>query len=296
MFLTRRRQKTDVGIFLTQSVSTENAFKGEILETCSSLELANEREKHWINYFDTRNSEKGFNLALGGGSQPHPIRRNPWNNPEYRAKQTALLISVTQTPQARANNKAALNTPKSRAKRTAISKALLLARPELSIGIRSVGKTRSHEHQHKLNEARRRQIHRKHSPEYFNKIEEKRKLRTHFACKSHGLVPLDECYHKITRGYIRYECRQCRKALKERWRQANLCHRSRRSMAYSAEESEKVLIPSSCALMSNALGLGSSLLGPTTGVCVGRELVVSRTTAKILAINSVCSHTFSRST
>jgi len=101
-----------------------DAFEHKILETCDSLELANEREKHWVKEFDTINPLFGFNLAHGGSHTPHPIRKNPWINPEYREKQLARPNSF-HTPQARANNKASLNTPESRAKRSALSKTSL---------------------------------------------------------------------------------------------------------------------------------------------------------------------------
>lgn len=44
----------------------EEAFEFEILEECATLELTNEREKHWIAVFDSYNLEKGYNLTQGG--------------------------------------------------------------------------------------------------------------------------------------------------------------------------------------------------------------------------------------
>jgi hypothetical protein len=62
-----------------------SAFSHEVLETCSDLQVANLAEECWIDLFDTRNPEKGFNLMRGGGHTPHPLK-NPWDRPEYRAK------------------------------------------------------------------------------------------------------------------------------------------------------------------------------------------------------------------
>jgi len=62
------------------------AFSHEVLEVCEDLDVANLAEECWIELLDTRNPEKGFNLAKGGAHIPHPIRRNPWDDPGYRSK------------------------------------------------------------------------------------------------------------------------------------------------------------------------------------------------------------------
>ncbi|KKM23993.1 hypothetical protein LCGC14_1609580 [marine sediment metagenome] len=68
----------------------KDAFSHKVLGVCDTLEEANIAEIRWIEHFDTRNPEKGFNLAKGGKHVPHPIRKNPWNNPKYRAKFSKL--------------------------------------------------------------------------------------------------------------------------------------------------------------------------------------------------------------
>jgi len=111
------------------------AFSHEVLEVCNDLEVANLAEECWIELFDTRNPGKGFNLAKGGQHVPHPIRRNPWDDPVYRARAVeaglelakdpiwkAKVTAAISTPEARSRNKAALNTELSRAKRSIISK------------------------------------------------------------------------------------------------------------------------------------------------------------------------------
>jgi hypothetical protein len=76
----------------------KDAFSHEILEVCYDLEVANLAEECWIEFYDTRNPEKGFNLIKGGTYQPHPIRKNPWNNPEYRAKSCIASKRKWQDP------------------------------------------------------------------------------------------------------------------------------------------------------------------------------------------------------
>lgn len=100
------------------------AFSHEVLGVYDSLEEANQIEKEKIEEWDLRNPKKGFNLAPGGQHSPHPIRKNPWNNPEYRAKQTPRLIAMTHTPQAKANHRTAVRTPEYRAKQSEIQKQI----------------------------------------------------------------------------------------------------------------------------------------------------------------------------
>jgi hypothetical protein len=66
----------------------KDAFSHEVLEVCYDLEVANLAEECWIEFYDTRNPEKGFNLAKGGQHVPHLIRKNPWDDPEFRAART----------------------------------------------------------------------------------------------------------------------------------------------------------------------------------------------------------------
>jgi hypothetical protein len=79
------------------------AFSHEVLEYCSTLEVANQAEQSWIEFYDSRNPEKGFNLARGGLHIPHPIKNSPWDRPEFREKRLAFLAKANalQTPQIR---------------------------------------------------------------------------------------------------------------------------------------------------------------------------------------------------
>lgn len=103
-----------------------DAFSHEVLEVCETLEGANAAEIRWIMHFKTRDPLFGFNLAEGGGVNPNAAPHNPWDRPEYRAKQ-AGCISRLQTPEARAKSRAGMNTPQSRAKRSAQRKGVPLS-------------------------------------------------------------------------------------------------------------------------------------------------------------------------
>lgn len=41
-------------------------FKCEMIEECETLQIQNEREIFWIEYYQSRNPDKGYNLAKGG--------------------------------------------------------------------------------------------------------------------------------------------------------------------------------------------------------------------------------------
>jgi len=103
------------------------AFSHEVLEICEDLDVANLAEECWIELLDTRNPEKGFNLAKGGVHVPHRIRKNPWDNPAFRARNISDM-SKCHTPESRAKSKAALNSPEVKAKISAAARAAA-ARP-----------------------------------------------------------------------------------------------------------------------------------------------------------------------
>jgi len=71
------------------------AFSHEILEICNSLETANQAEEAWIEFYDTCDPMKGFNLVKSGGHQPHG-KKNPWDRPEemYRKVEGPLRQSL----------------------------------------------------------------------------------------------------------------------------------------------------------------------------------------------------------
>jgi len=71
----------------------KDAFTHGILEICDTLEAANAAEEKWINHFNTRDPDKGFNLAKGGDHAPHPYN-NPWDRPEFREKMLRVMTKV----------------------------------------------------------------------------------------------------------------------------------------------------------------------------------------------------------
>jgi len=77
------------------------AFTHDVLMTCNDVRLANALEKFFVRRYDTRNPEKGFNLAKGGAHTPHLVK-NPWNRPGYREKRQASLNLAFQNPEYRA--------------------------------------------------------------------------------------------------------------------------------------------------------------------------------------------------
>jgi group I intron endonuclease len=114
----------------------KDAFSHEVLEICDDLDFANEREEYWITRFDTRNPEKGFNLARGGSHTPHP-KKNPWDRPEFREKQLKLLKERWEDPAFRSKManiatqtsknpawRAKVRDPEDRARRSSVSRAL----------------------------------------------------------------------------------------------------------------------------------------------------------------------------
>lgn len=69
----------------------KEAFSHEVLEVCSSLEEANLAEAKWVDHFNSRDPQFGFNLAPGGDHTPHP-KKNPWDDPEFREKMMVTVI------------------------------------------------------------------------------------------------------------------------------------------------------------------------------------------------------------
>lgn len=134
------------------------AFTHEVLAQSRTLEDGNATEEELILQYDTRNPERGFNLAKGGTHIPHLIRKNPWDNPEYREKRLNQIAKLWKDPiyrnKNRSANRIALNTPESKTKRITASKEVQ-SRP--GVKEKNVkwhkGRVRSLEHQAKLNTA-----------------------------------------------------------------------------------------------------------------------------------------------
>lgn len=114
-----------------------DAFDHEVLETCGTLEEANEAEARWIERFGTRDPEKGFNIKKGGDHRPHPIR-NPWDRSEYRRKASVASKRKWEDPGFRAAVTAgvteAWKDPSHRERMSEISREVN-ARPEVKAAI-----------------------------------------------------------------------------------------------------------------------------------------------------------------
>lgn len=172
----------------------KEAFSHEILETHSSLDLANEAEIRFIALFETRNPEKGFNFKRGGDHAPHPIK-NPWDRPGYREKQEARVIKTDQlhTPEARAAVKAAFSTPESKARRSEVMKESH-ARPEVR---QRISRKLTDEEKEHLRQVRTGS---KHSPETLAKlavIKETHEWRERQSAAHRGKVTSEETKAKI---------------------------------------------------------------------------------------------------
>jgi len=228
----------------------KDAFTHGILEICDTLEAADLAEEKWINHFNTRDPQFGFNLAKGGEHKPH-INKNPWNNPEYREKalprsldnfkdylfmsseqKSAEMKKLWQDPEYREKMsvviaKARLGkppSPESIAKSTA-TKKITFARPEI--------KEKMHNATLKMWQ----------NPEYREKVRISNSIaakilwqdpnyrsksisytETHKLCKKHGLIPIADCYrHKHKGRNDSLECKICTNArnMSKYWHRKN---------------------------------------------------------------------------
>jgi len=172
----------------------KDAFSHEILETCNTLEAANLAEEKWIEFYDARNPEKGFNLAKGGKYLPNPERKNPWrdpnyvwNDPEYRRKHGEKMRTIVNDPIVKAKISATLSE--------------VFSRPEWlewreKIRLQQIGKPCSQATRLALSKA----------TSAF-----RREVDGYVSCGKHGLVPFTECYETYVRntGHILYRCKRC---------------------------------------------------------------------------------------
>lgn len=86
-------------------------FSFEIIETCEDNRI-DEREIHWISYYDSMNSDRGYNLTPGGDgwsiNHNEPLRKEKnkrtaramnrvtWANPEFRNRKIDALVTQTK--------------------------------------------------------------------------------------------------------------------------------------------------------------------------------------------------------
>lgn len=182
----------------------KDAFSHEVLAMSWTLEGANATEEWLIDFYGTRNPEKGFNLAKGGQHVPHPIRRNPWNRPGFREKITTLSMNAVRTPEARSRCQEALNSPEVRARWSAASKAMWDRpghREMMAVSSRSNPAIRASQLQ---------------QAEGARAV---REMKTHVECPEHGSIPIANCYaRRSTKGWVHYSCKVCTNRSSERAR------------------------------------------------------------------------------
>lgn len=166
----------------------KDAFDHEVLEVCFMLEKANEREQHWIDLYDTRNPIRGFNLAPGGKYRPNPIRKNPWDDPDYLWNDPGYRLEHGR------KMKEIVNRPDVKVKLEA-ARAVFMRDPEWLAKVNRAGIPLSKEHREALAESTSRV---------------KRKVPGHVSCGKHGLVPFSECFKAKSRtGRVLHRCKHC---------------------------------------------------------------------------------------
>lgn len=74
----------------------KEAFEFSILETCEPINLL-EREYFWINFYDSTNSKKGFNIIFD--SNREKSQNEKCNTNEYRKKQSEISKKRWQDPE-----------------------------------------------------------------------------------------------------------------------------------------------------------------------------------------------------
>jgi len=240
----------------------KDAFSHEVLEVCHTLDVANLAEECWIELLETRDPSKGFNLAKGGahGALPH-VRKNPWDDPEYRQKSIEASRRTWSDP----------------ARKAAISAAHMGVKlsPEhcAMIAESRIGKDHSSEVRSKINDSvratySRPEIREKNSiqskrswsdPLYRKKVTSSisasmkkkwsdpnyRKIaganisavlkekwasespprptqtETHKICREHGSILFRDCYTRVRSGRTYFECRECYRVRNRKLRGAN---------------------------------------------------------------------------
>jgi group I intron endonuclease len=111
------------GKLLKQAISKygKENFKKEILQQCNNIDELNKAEIYWIEYYDSRNREIGYNILKGG----IPPTRNAFiiealNTPEYKEKSSKINLKKWEDDTYRAkvteSNKATWSNPELRKK------------------------------------------------------------------------------------------------------------------------------------------------------------------------------------
>ena len=223
-----------------------DAFSHEVLEICETQADADAAERRWIAHHRTLDRTYGFNLMPGVvGERPSEIR-SAWHRPEFRTRMSATGSAqhkaLWRDPAYRASLTAKIvegvtamhaKDPGIRARGAANSKVTWAAMREKKthVSCHKHGKVPlvdcySHRRLGRIAwECRAcakglaEQPTRKGTPEFGAVMSEvrrevsakKRASRTHFSCKTHGDIALDDCYTSIRSrdGLTVYRCPTC---------------------------------------------------------------------------------------
>ena len=196
----------------------KDVFSHEVLEVCETLEVANLAESKWIDHFNSRDPQFGFNLAPGGEHRPHSIRKNPWDDPEYREKAIQSLKNIWSDPKKRAEasvtSKIISNKPEVRANMLAMLHTSLM-KPEVRehrISALSISLTKPEVLANRASASKRNwedPIFRK---SISDSISSNYASRTNVICKKHGNISIKDCYRRrsrIGKEGARLVCKSC---------------------------------------------------------------------------------------
>lgn len=75
LFEGREKSLTDRPLYRSMRKHGIDNFEFEIIEECLTDQIADEREIYWIDYFDSTNPVKGYNLSKGGQGHSDESRR-----------------------------------------------------------------------------------------------------------------------------------------------------------------------------------------------------------------------------
>ena len=217
----------------------KDAFLHEVLAQSWTLEGANATEQELIVQYKTQNPEMGFNVMRGGDHVPLPIRRNPWDRPDFRAKMQSHVARMTvlaNTPSVQAKAKATRATPEYKEQYSILMREIA-SNPETKAR-RSAASKRTNALPHVV--ALRKPF----KPDYTacgvaaSREAKKKQYEAIVAtgvkiCKNHGPIPLSECQkiidHRRNCEWPRYACKHC----------LNNCRRKRKGRTAPGRTSEE---------------------------------------------------------
>jgi len=165
----------------------KDAFSHEVLEICHDLDVANLAEECWIELLETRNPEKGFNLAKGGA-------HGEWSDTKTTREKLSEATKKSMTPDRRAYlSSIRAGQIATQGTRDKLRESALRNSEKIASSNRARGR------------------------DYFvqiNRIGQQKRIRktrsSYKNCHIHGLLTLGECYLFTTStGYVKRFCKKC---------------------------------------------------------------------------------------